>query len=131
MNFCGQIFCIVQISVFFSLTCHFPSAMPTSCPVFRYYSSSIAILKIYALRVTEISPGVAIHKICCVSSEIFNLKVPQLPGEAISSDKLCFFIISQFRSIFKRSGGQNRIPRAVFMLGGGPDLTGGARKIRL
>ena len=90
IQFLWSIFCIVQISVLFSLTCHFPSAMPTSCPVFRYYSSSIAILKIYALRVTEISPGVAIHKICCVSSEIFNLKVPQLPGEAISSDKSCF-----------------------------------------
>ena len=55
-----------------------------------YYSSSIAILKIYALRVTEISSGVAIHKICCVSSEILNFKLPQLAGEAVLSDKLCF-----------------------------------------
>ena len=52
LNFCGQIFRIVQISVFFFPTCHFLSAMPTSCPVFRYYSSSIAILRICALRVT-------------------------------------------------------------------------------
>ena len=51
-NFCGQIFRIVQISVLFSSTFHFSSAMPTRCEVFRYYSSSIAILKIYALRVT-------------------------------------------------------------------------------
>ena len=55
-----------------------------------YYSSSLHILRIYALRVTEIFPGVTIHKICCVSSEIFNLELPQLPGEAVSSDKLCF-----------------------------------------
>ena len=30
-----------------------------------------------------------------------------------------FFIISQFRSISKASSGQNRIPRAIFMLGDG------------
>ena len=32
-----------------------------------YYSSSLYILGIYALRVTRISPQVAIHMICCVS----------------------------------------------------------------
>ena len=31
-----------------------------------------------------------IHKICCVSSEIFNLEVPQLPGESVSLDKFSF-----------------------------------------
>ena len=55
-----------------------------------YYSSSLHILRIYALRVTPESPPVAIHKICCVSSEILNLKVPQLAGEAVLSDKSCF-----------------------------------------
>ena len=72
------------------------TGLPTSCPVFRYYSSSIAILKIYALRVTEISPGVAIHKICCVSSEIFNFKVPQVPRDAVLSDKSCFSYFLNF-----------------------------------
>ena len=40
-----------------------------------------------------------------------------------------FFIISQFRSIFKGSGGQNRIPRAVFMLTNGLEWAGGAPRI--
>ena len=40
-----------------------------------------------------------------------------------------FFIISQFTSIYEASSGQNRIPRAVFMLGDGLELTGGAWRI--
>ena len=42
-----------------------------------------------------------------------------------------FFIISEFGSISEASSGQNRIPRAVFMLGDGLELTGGARRIKL
>ena len=41
------------------------------------------------------------------------------------------FIISEFGSISKGSGGQNRIPRAVLMLGEDLELTGGASRIEL
>ena len=40
-----------------------------------------------------------------------------------------FFISSEFRSISEASSGQNRIPRAVFMLGDGLELTGGTWRI--
>ena len=39
--------------------------------------------------------------------------------------------ITQIQSISEASSGQNRIPRAVFMLADGPDLTGAAQKIKL
>ena len=42
-----------------------------------------------------------------------------------------FFIFSEFGSISEASSGQNRIPRAVFMLGDGLELTGGARRMDL
>ena len=40
-----------------------------------------------------------------------------------------FFIFSEFGSISEASSGQNRIPRAVFMLADGLELTGGAWRI--
>ena len=70
-----------------SFSCLFkPSSLPTAVLLFQH-----SYLKdICSTSHSTISPGVAIHKICCVSSEIFNFKVPQLPGEAVLSDKSCF-----------------------------------------
>ena len=80
--------------------CYWSRLKPISLSIRLYQTSSMLALRIFnpkrktsflltqQIKITR--KALAIYKICCVSSEIFNLKVLQLPREAISSDKSCF-----------------------------------------
>ena len=63
---------------------------PSSPPIAALLLKHSYLKDICSTSHSRISPGVAIHKICCVSSEILNLKVPQMAREAVLSDKSCF-----------------------------------------